>query len=110
MTIKKVVENKATYYSKISALPGWTKPNQTEDISGISFWIDEEQALRKYEFQCDKSAKYVPISGYKMTAVRLVNIQYLKIPGQGSNMSIQDICFLKVYGVALVREEINPHD
>ena len=45
-----------------------------------------------------------------MTGVRLVNIQYLKIPGQGSNMSIQDICFLKVYGVALVREEINPHD
>ncbi|KAJ7381185.1 hypothetical protein OS493_004785 [Desmophyllum pertusum] len=70
LTIKKVVDNIATYYSKISAIPGWTKTEQTENVPGISIWIDEAQLLRKYEFQCDKSAKYVPISGYEMTDVR----------------------------------------
>ena len=72
LTIKEIVDNKATYYANIDAIPGWTKPEQTEYVSGISIWIDEAQALRKYEFQVDKSANYVPISGYEMTDVRLV--------------------------------------
>ena len=70
LTIKKIVDNKATYYANIDAIPGWTKPEQTEYVPGISIWIDEAQALRKYEFQVEKSAKYVPISGYEMTDVR----------------------------------------
>lgn len=72
LTIKKVVDNKATYYSRIDAIPGWTKTEETEYVLGISIWIDETPALRKYEFQVDRSAKYVPITGYEMTDVRLV--------------------------------------
>lgn len=71
MTIKKVVDNIATYYANIDAIPGWTKTEQTEYVLGFSIWIDDTPALRKYEFQVDKSAKYVPISGYEMTDVRL---------------------------------------
>ena len=71
LTIKKVVDNKATYYANIDAIPGWTKTEQTEYVLGFSIWIDETPALRKYEFPVDKSAKYVPISGYEMTDVRL---------------------------------------
>ena len=72
VTIKKVVDNIATYYAQTSAIPGWTKTDQAENALGFSIWIDEAQALRKYEFQVDRSAEYVPISGYKMTDVRLV--------------------------------------
>ncbi|XP_058970157.2 uncharacterized protein [Pocillopora verrucosa] len=70
VTIKKVVDNIATYYAQTSAIPGWTKTDQAENVLGFSIWIDEAQALRKYEFQVDRSAEYVPISGYKMTDVR----------------------------------------
>lgn len=70
MTIGKIVSNKATYYSKIDALPEWTKPALTENVPAITIWIDEAQALRKYEFQCAKSDEYVPHTGYVMRAVR----------------------------------------
>ncbi|XP_020601762.1 uncharacterized protein LOC110040832 [Orbicella faveolata] len=70
LTIKKVVDNIAKYYANIDAIPGWTKTEQTEYVLGFSIWIDDTPALRKYEFQVDKSAKYVPITGYEMTDVR----------------------------------------
>ena len=72
VTIKTVVDNIATYYDRISAIPGWTTTDQAENVLGFSIWIDEAQALRKYEFMVDRSADYVPISGYKLTDVRLV--------------------------------------
>ncbi|KAL9979352.1 hypothetical protein ACROYT_G017003 [Oculina patagonica] len=70
LTINKVVTNKATYYSKIDALPEWTKPALTENVPAFTIWIDEAQALRKYEFQCAKSVEYVPLTGYVMKDVR----------------------------------------
>ena len=75
ITIKKVVDNKATYYARIDAIPGWTKTDQAENALGFSIWIDAAQLLRKYEFQVDRSAKYVPISGYEMTDVRFVDVK-----------------------------------
>lgn len=72
LTIKKVVDNIATDYATIDAIPEWTKTEQTEYVLGFSIWIDDTPSLRKYEFQVEKSAKYVPISGYEMTDVRLV--------------------------------------
>ena len=74
LTIKKVVDNKATYYANIDAIPEWTKPDQSENVPAISIWIDEAQALRKYEFQCAKSDKYTPLSGYEITEVRSEDI------------------------------------
>lgn len=70
LTIKKVVDNKATYYAKIDVLPEWTRPDQTGNVPAFSIWIDEAQALRKYEFQCSKSDKYTPLAGYDITEVR----------------------------------------
>ncbi|CAH3028156.1 unnamed protein product [Porites evermanni] len=70
LTIKKVVDNKATYYSTIDVLPEWTRPNETENVPAISIWIDDAEALRKYEFQCSKADEYSPLSGYKITDVR----------------------------------------
>ena len=70
MTINKVVTNKATYYTRIDALPEWTKPALTENVPAFTIWIDESQALRKYEFQCAKSDEYVPLTGYVMKDVR----------------------------------------
>ena len=70
LTINKVVTNKATYYKIIDALPEWTKPELTETVPAFTIWIDESQALRKYEFQCAKSDEYVPLTGYVMKDVR----------------------------------------
>lgn len=70
LTINKVVTNKATYYSKISAIPEWTKPELTETVPAFTIWIDESQALRKYEFQCAKSDEYVPFTGFIVKNVR----------------------------------------
>lgn len=70
LTIEKIVTNKAAYYVKISALPGWTKPELNETIPGFTIWIDEAQALRKYEFLCAKSEKYVPYTEFVMQDVR----------------------------------------
>ena len=73
LTIKKVVDNKATYYARIDVLPSWTRPEQTENVPAISIWIDETQLLRKYEFQCSKSDKYSPQAGFEITDVRSVD-------------------------------------
>lgn len=73
LTIKKVVDNKASYYANIDVLPGWTRPDQSGNVPAISIWIDEAQALRKYEFQCAKSDEYTPLTGYKLTDVRSVD-------------------------------------
>ena len=70
LTINKVVINKESYYTKIDALPEWTKPALTENVPAFTIWIDESQALRKYEFQCAKSDEYVPLTGYVMKDVR----------------------------------------
>ena len=70
LTINKVVTNKATYYTRIDALPEWTKPALTENVPAFTIWIDESQNLRKYEFQCAKSDEYVPLTGYVMKDVR----------------------------------------
>ena len=77
LTIKKVVDNKATYYSTIDVLPEWTRPNETENVAAISIWIDDAQALRKYEFQCSRADEYSPLSGYKITDVRLVIMWFI---------------------------------
>ena len=73
LTIKKVVDNKVTYYASIDVLPSWTRPEQTENVPAISIWIDETQLLRKYEFQCSKSDKYSPQAGFEITDVRSVH-------------------------------------
>ena len=73
LTIKKVVDNKVTYYASIDVLPSWTRPEQTENVPAISIWIDETQLLRKYEFQCSKSDKYSPQAGFEITDVRSVD-------------------------------------
>ena len=70
LTINKVVTNKATYYTRIDALPEWTKPALTDNVPAFTIWIDESQALRKYEFQCARSDEYVPLTGYVMKDVR----------------------------------------
>ena len=70
LTINKVVTNKETYYTKIDALPEWTKPALTENVPAFTIWIDESQNLRKYEFQCAKSDEYVPLTGYVIKNVR----------------------------------------
>ena len=70
LTIKTVVDNKATYYSRIDVIPQWTRPDVTGNVPAISIWIDEAQALRKYEFQCATADKYSPITGYEITDVR----------------------------------------
>ena len=72
VTIKTIVDNVASSYANTAEIPEWTKPEQTEYVPGISIWIDEAKALRKYEFQVDKAPNYVPISGYEMTDVRSV--------------------------------------
>lgn len=64
------MSNKAIYYSKIDAIPEWTKPALTENVPAFTIWIDEAQTLRKYEFLCAKSDEYVPFSGYVVTNVR----------------------------------------
>ncbi|XP_067053119.1 uncharacterized protein [Acropora muricata] len=89
LSIGKVVSNKATYYSKIDALPEWTKPELTENVPTFSIWIDERQALRKYEFQCAQSEEYVPFTGYILVSVRFSyytegNSQTFKAKGQHS--------------------------
>ena len=69
--IEKVVNNKATYYTRIDSLPEFTKPDPAvEAVPGITIWMDESHALRKYEFQCAKADKYSPIGGFEMTDVR----------------------------------------
>ena len=70
MNIGKVVSNGASYYSTIDPLPEWTRPALTDNVPAMSIWIDESQALRKYEFQCAKSEEYVPHPGYVLRSVR----------------------------------------
>lgn len=74
LTIKKVVDNKATYYSRIDVLPEWTRPDESGNVAAISIWIDAAQLLRKYEFQCAKSDQYTPLPGYSITKVRSVEL------------------------------------
>ena len=74
LTIKKVVDNKATYYSRIDVLPEWTRPDESGNVAAISIWIDAAQLLRKYEFQCAKSDRYTPLAGYSITKVRSVEL------------------------------------
>ncbi|XP_068704567.1 uncharacterized protein [Montipora foliosa] len=70
LTIKKVVDNKATYYSRIDVLPEWTRPDESGNVPAISIWIDEAKLLRKYEFHCSKSDRYTPLTGFTITNVR----------------------------------------
>ncbi|XP_068704515.1 uncharacterized protein [Montipora foliosa] len=70
LNIGKVVSNGASYYSKIDPLPEWTRPPLTDNVPAMSIWIDESQALRKFEFQCAKSEEYVPHPGYVLRSVR----------------------------------------
>ena len=74
LTIKKVVDNKATYYSRIDVLPEWTRPDESGNVPAISIWIDEAQLLRKYEFHCSKSDRYTPLTGFTITDVRSVHV------------------------------------